>query len=151
MLSGYVSPLARGPRLFMTIRYASLLLVAALVVSAWSPAPALSAARPQRASARAMPARPLAAPAAIQAVSPARLLNPDGTMRLDGQFAGSLDLKGWNVRLDARRGPVFAPGGGGEAAPGGQWASLGAGASALNGTVYALAVSGSTVYAAGDF
>src|SRR5579859_987626 len=151
MLSGYVSPLARGPRLFMTIRYASLLLVAALVVSAWSPAPALSAARPQPASARAMLARPMAAPAAIQAVSPAQLLNPDGTLRLDGQFAGSLDLKGWNVQLDARRGPVFAPGGGGEAAPGGQWASLGAGASALNGTVYALAVSGSTVYAAGDF
>jgi len=48
-----------------------------------------------------------ARPASSKGVSPAGLLNPDGTLRLDGSFSGALDLSGWGVRLDPQRGPVF--------------------------------------------
>ncbi len=78
------------------------------------------------------------------------LLNPDGTLRLDGMFSGALDLDGWQVQLDPARGPVFAPAAGLHADP--QWNALGgAGNGALSGGVHALAVSGSDVYVGGRF
>ena len=39
----------------------------------------------------------------------AQLVNPDGTLNLSTGFNGSLDLAGWQVTLDAKRGPVFTP------------------------------------------
>ena len=54
----------------------------------------------------AAPATPAAATTAADAaaplISPATLLNPDGTLRLDGSFSGALDLDGWQVRMDPR-------------------------------------------------
>jgi hypothetical protein len=38
-----------------------------------------------------------------------QLVNPDGTLNLSTGFNGSLDLAGWQVALDATRGPVFTP------------------------------------------
>ena len=70
----------------MAFRPLRLLALAALIVWAWAPAPAANALQPKLSAARS--------------VSLAGLLNGDGTLRLDGQFNGSLDLKGWNVQLD---------------------------------------------------
>lgn len=59
----------------------------------------------------------------------ANLLNPDGTLRLDGTFSGVLDVSGWQINLDPRRGPLFQPQ---ASAP--QWRNLGsAPEGALNG------------------
>ena len=87
-----------------------------------------------------------------------RLINPDGSLRLDAASSGSLDLKGWDVRLDPRRGPVFArlP----QQSPfqivlqffG--WfgrGSNGAGGGSLNNEVDAIAISGTNVYVGGLF
>src|SRR5689334_7878366 len=37
------------------------------------------------------------------------LLNPDGTLKLNIGFVGTLDLHGWNVKFDSKRGPVLTP------------------------------------------
>ena len=96
------------------------------------------------------PAR--AATTALQAegLSPAGLLNPDGTLRLDGAASGAINLSGWNVSLDPQRGPVFAP----ALAPAGEWDNVGS--SGLNngslvGPVYVIAISGTDVYVGGFF
>ena len=88
-----------------------------------------------------------AQPAAISAAS---LLNPDGTLRLDGAASGALDLKGWNVSLNPRRGPVFAP----ALAPAGEWDNVGSSGlnnGSLSGQVNAIAISGTDVYVGGAF
>jgi hypothetical protein len=85
-----------------------------------------------------------AAPVTSQGLSPASFLNSDGSLRLDGRFTGALDLAGWQVRLDPRRGPVFAP----TATPSSGWNALGNG---LNNWVGAIAISGSDVYVGGTF
>src|SRR5437867_3474371 len=36
-----------------------------------------------------------------------RILNPDGTVKLHGQFHGALDVKGWQMRTDAKGKPRF--------------------------------------------
>ena len=90
-------------------------------------------------------------------LSPAGLLNPDGTLRLDAHTVGSLNLAGWDVRVDPRLGPVFSPhkqdllpivmkffG----------WAPLGdngAGNGSLNQMVWAVGVRGPQVYVGGNF
>lgn len=38
-----------------------------------------------------------------------RLLNLDGTLNLNSGFQGQLDLHGWDVRLDSKRGPILSP------------------------------------------
>ncbi|MCS6883627.1 MAG: hypothetical protein RMK84_20105 [Oscillochloridaceae bacterium] len=76
------------------------------------------------------------------------LLNPDGTLQLDGAFNGTLDVSGWQVTLDPEEGPIFQP----EAGPPAQWTNLGSSTdSALNNTVLAIAVSGTDVYVGGSF
>ena len=81
-------------------------------------------------------------------------LNPDGTLKLDGSVSGPLNLQGWDVQLDEKRGPVFSP----LSSPLlGDWFGLGSdplspnNAGALNGEVYAIAVSGTDVYVGGAF
>jgi hypothetical protein len=39
-------------------------------------------------------------PCTDRGVSPEYLLNPDGTLRLDDNFSGALDITGWTVALD---------------------------------------------------
>ena len=88
-----------------------------------------------------------AQPAAIPAAS---LLNPDGTLRLDGAASGAINLSGWNVSLDPQRGPVFAP----ALAPAGEWGKVGTSGmnnGSLVGPVYAIAISGTDVYVGGFF
>lgn len=101
----------------------------------------------------------MAAPAAAaqdKGLSPAELLNPDGTLKLDGRFSGSLNLSGWNVHIDAVRGPVFDPAeqaGSSAANPPqpGQWSSLSGSQQTFEEAVYAIAVSGTDVYVGGNF
>ncbi|MDL1895247.1 hypothetical protein FBQ82_03175 [Anaerolineae bacterium CFX7] len=83
-------------------------------------------------------------------------LNADGTLNLAAQPHGTFDLSGWNVKLDAVRGPVLDPVGSDAQAPSavGDWSALGsngAGDGSLNNQVWALAVSGSEVYVGGSF
>jgi hypothetical protein len=90
-------------------------------------------------------ASPLLEAPASSSLSVATLLNSDGTLNLRPGASGKLDLAGWNVTLDAERGPVFAP-----AAPtAGSWSALGTGIS--GGVVNALAIRGTDVIVAGNF
>ncbi|MCB8943600.1 MAG: hypothetical protein H6658_07585 [Ardenticatenaceae bacterium] len=82
-------------------------------------------------------------------LSPAGFLNADGSLDLDGQFSGSLDLSGYDVRLDSQRGPVFTA-----VQPNqltGSWDSLGGGGNAINEEVFAILVNGTDVYVGGFF
>jgi len=85
------------------------------------------------------------------------LLNPDGTLKLDGAFSGTVDLDGWNVSIDPDRGPVFGAQEAVEAtAPAmpaeGDWAALGTGGGGpINDQVQAVAMIGSDVYVGGHF
>jgi len=75
------------------------------------------------------------------------LLNPDGTLRPDGTFNGAVDISGWNVTLDPDNGPVFSP-----QALTYTWENLGTGVEGLlNGSVNAIAISGTDVYVGGFF
>ena len=82
------------------------------------------------------------------AVSPETLLNPDGTLNLLTGFEGTLDLRGWEVTLDSKRGPVLKPASS-TAAAGAGWHALPN--QGLDNTVFALAVVGSDLYVAGLF
>ena len=95
---------------------------------------------------------PNATPAAFAAplIPAATLLNADGTLNLRAGTSGAIDLRGWNVTLDAVRGPVFEPA---ETPPNVPtalvWSTLGTGMS--GGGVTALAVSGTDLYVGGLF
>jgi hypothetical protein len=89
--------------------------------------------------------------AAQPVVEQNEFLNTDGTLKLDRSYSGALDLNGWDVRLDPRRGPVFAPAQ--ETLPPG-WSGLGAdpfGDGMINGEVEAIAINGDNVYVGGIF
>ena len=77
----------------------------------------------------------------------ADFLMPDGTLNAYaiGNQQLTLDLKGWQVALDPKRGPVFSP-----APPplADFWSALDMG---LNGSVSAIAVNGSDIYVGGAF
>lgn len=97
---------------------------------------------------------PPAAAAGLLAVN--SFLNPDGTLNLDTQPHGTFDLRGWNVELDAVRGPVLGPASSGAQFPSavGDWSALGSnggGDGALNNVITALAVNGSDLYVGGQF
>jgi hypothetical protein len=84
------------------------------------------------------------------------LLNADGTLRLDGDLSGALDLSGWDVRLDPDRGPLFTSSAREQtpsmnAPASGHWGDLGGGGPALNGAVYAMVMIGGFLYAGGAF
>ncbi len=119
-------------------------------------------------SAAATVLAPLAVPSAsaqFEGVPVERLVNGDGTLNLSAGFSGSLDLRGWEVTLDSQRGPILSRAsdearrfqGNGNLEP--QRApqtplSLAWSAfphAGLNGSVYALALSGSDLYLGGDF
>src|SRR5436190_20871349 len=74
-----------------------------------------------------------------QAVDVKQFLNPDGSLNLDADYNGSLDIGNYGIVLDPAHGPVFKP----LMAPG-LWNTLGA--AVLNGGVNAIAVSGSDIY-----
>ena len=99
-----------------------------------------------------------------QALPVQELLNPDGTLNLETGISGCVDISGYQVLLDAERGPVFVPLAAGIAgigqegatalsaphtdqealapmAVGEPWSALGTG---MNGRVDALAVSNGT-------
>ena len=80
--------------------------------------------------------------------SPANaLIAPDGTLRLDGTFTGTVNLSGWHVTLDPERGPVFHP-----QSLTYTWENLGTGGpGAVNNPVRAIAISGTDVYVGGNF
>ena len=121
------------------------------------PAPVVAVAPPVAANATGAASAPVAAinndknhngkESSPQALPAEDLLNPDGTLRLDGTFTGALDIKGWNVTLDPDNGPIFSP-----QALTYTWEHLGSGLEGLlNDTVYAIAISGSNVYVGGVF
>ncbi len=77
------------------------------------------------------------------------LLNADGTLNLNTGWSGALDPRGWQVVLDAERGPLFEPAGSSPATPSANaWMALGTG---MNSSVNGIAVSGSDVYVGGNF
>jgi trimeric autotransporter adhesin len=87
-------------------------------------------------------------------VSPTELLNPDGTLALDGSFHGSLDLGGYSVSIDPTRGPVFSAEGKDAADPeavANQWGKLGSSGGVFNDSISDIAVSGTDVYVVGSF
>ncbi|MDW8145464.1 MAG: hypothetical protein RMJ48_04045 [Roseiflexaceae bacterium] len=93
------------------------------------------------------------------AIAPADLLNPDGTLNLNGGVSGALDLDGWRVTLDPQRGPVLTPQAdhatsaevSAPQSASGAWVHLGEVPGALDGAVLDVAVSGGSVYVGGGF
>jgi len=80
---------------------------------------------------------------------PDGLLKADGTLNTSSGVSAALDLRGWRVRLDARRGPVLQPAVNPQAVSASSlWSPLGSG---TNGYVNAIAVSGNDVYVGGEF
>jgi hypothetical protein len=123
------------------------------------PAPVVAVAPPVAANATGAASAPVAAinndknhngeESSPQALPAEDLLNPDGTLRLDGTFTGALDIKGWNVTLDPDNGPIFSP-----QALTYTWEHLGSGLEGLlnpPGPVYAIAISGTNVFVGGNF
>lgn len=47
--------------------------------------------------------------AQFQTIPVERLLNPDGTINTIAGVNGTLDLRGWNITLDSKRGPILSP------------------------------------------
>ena len=84
------------------------------------------------------------------------MLNPDGTLNLSKGFSGSLDLSGYNVQIDSKRGPVFGPASSRDNAPAfaattGDWDKIGDGGGVLTDRVKGIAVFGTNVYIVGGF
>ncbi|MBL8093282.1 MAG: hypothetical protein JNL73_03860 [Anaerolineales bacterium] len=114
-------------------------LVTVLGLSLWAPPPV----------ARATQVLSKSAPAGL---SPAPWLNLDGTLTVTEPAFGALDLAGYNVTVDASRGPIFSPETDSAAAVApGQWDTIGTGLGALTGKVLAIAVMGTTVFVGGTF
>ena len=104
--------------------------------------------------------------APVKGALPAGLLGPGGALNLTTGFRGALDLRGWQVTMDAQRGPLFllassasnassankAMSSRSALAPSdNDWSALGTGMWYYYRGVSAIAVDGSTVYAGGDF
>ncbi len=132
------------------MKAASLRLVSAFVLCLG----ASGAALPAQAQ---TPARPPARVKAAHGISPAGLLSVDGTLALNPDSSGSLDLDGWNVTLDPARGPVFDAARTDDAPDGpmatalGEWAGVGQGAGAIDDGVSAIVVNNGVAYVGGSF
>ena len=79
-------------------------------------------------------------------LSPSSLLNEDGTLRIDGNTSGVLDLDGWSVQVDLLLGPVFTP-----QATLDNWAGVGSFGGAFDAQINAIVIDGSNVYVGGSF
>ena len=88
-----------------------------------------------------------AAGASEKGISPEAFLNTDGTLNLTRESSGSFDLTGWDVQLDAQRGPVFSRQNKVSAslAAFGEWTNVGGWSGPINNMVSEIAVSGSDV------
>lgn len=86
-----------------------------------------------------------------QMLSVASLLNRDGTINTTAGVNGALDLRGWNVTLDSKLGPILTPLQEplttSAASPTDEWWALPH--KGLDNTVYAMAVIGNDVYVGG--
>ncbi len=128
----------------MKTRFFSVFLFAALIAAMFG------AGQPVRAvsASNAFPAD--TERAQTRALDPASLLKPDGTLDLTSNPHGVFDLRGWDVTLDALRGPILTPSAAAPAAPDTlTWTPLAR--NGLNNFVTALAVSGGDLYVGGDF
>jgi hypothetical protein len=92
------------------------------------------------------PAASVAAQGGKGDISPDTLLNPNGTLKLDGKTSGSLDLTDYSVQIDPQLGPVFTP-----LAPQNEWAAVGAQGGPFKFEINAVAVSGTDIYVGGGF
>lgn len=102
------------------------------------------------------PAAPVEARTNNNSILPYELVKPDGTLALDGNFNGSLDLTGWNVQMDAQRGPLLSRAGKSVAMPldvpaVGDWEALGEGGSAFGYYISSIVIVGSDVFVGGGF
>ena len=92
---------------------------------------------------------------AIESTSQESFLNPDGTLNLDGDFRGALDLEGWDVNMDSQKGPVFTPADDSSlpaSLVAGNWENLGDGVPmSFNGVVKAVAVMNGDIIVGGTF
>ncbi|HEX7395324.1 MAG TPA: hypothetical protein VF313_10390, partial [Anaerolineaceae bacterium] len=79
-------------------RKLSFFVMLALVGSSW-----LSFTKPAEAAPNAV----ISTSAQFQTIPVERLLNPDGTLNLRAGGSGTLDLRGWDVTLDTKRGPIL--------------------------------------------
>jgi hypothetical protein len=88
---------------------------------------------------------------AQQAATPlGNLLNPDGTLKTNTGFNGSLDPRGWKMATGKSGAPRFVPSSVTSVPADSAWDNQFA-LPDLDGTVWALAVSGTDLYAAGSF
>src|SRR5450759_1183342 len=79
-------------------RKLSFFVILALLGASW-----LSFTVPVEATPNAVPS----ISAQFQTIPVERLLNPDGTLNLSAGGSGTLDLHGWDVTLDSKRGPIL--------------------------------------------
>jgi hypothetical protein len=141
-------------------RKLSFFVILALLGASW-----LSFTVPVEATPNAVPS----ISAQFQTIPVERLLNPDSTLNLSAGGSGTLDLHGWDVTLDSKRGPILTRRRGGSEplpkqaldpharsgtvdsavplAP--TWQALAH--QGLYGTVFALAFIGADLYVGGDF
>lgn len=89
--------------------------------------------------------------AAMEQLSVESLRNADGSLKPTRQTGGSVDLKGWEVTLDARRGPVAAQTNPAAEPNAAKWSPLSHQGLNANRYVTALVVSGTDIYVAGRF